>query len=343
MATPALLWRPLDDNTVQCRLCAHFCRIPKDERGRCGVRENRTGSLVSLSHDAVAALHLDPIEKKPLFHFLPGTSTLSLGTPGCNLGCAFCQNWDLSQPPREGGPVRGQRIPPADLVRMAQTSHAASVAYTYSEPTVFFELMVETARLAQEVGLRNIMVSNGFQSPECLDDLGQLIHAANIDLKSFREDFYRHICAARLKPVLQNLVHMKKLGWHLEVTTLIIPGLNDSDQELTDIARFLCMELGKDIAWHVSRFHPCHLMQDRPSTPLTTLTKAYDIGRTQGLHHVYVGNVPGSGLENTVCPGCGQTVVQRSGFTVHRNLLRQGRCPKCGIQVVREMNLLPGE
>jgi len=341
MSTPALLWRSLEGNTVQCQLCAHFCRIEDGRSGLCGVRRNLDGRLLSLSYDRVAALNLDPVEKKPLFHFQPGTFTLSLGTPGCNLSCAFCQNWTLSQPPREGKPIRGEAMPPREIVRMAQTSKAASVAYTYSEPTIFFELMSETAALARQAGLANIMVSNGFQSPACLDELGPLIQAANIDLKSFREDFYRDVCGARLGPVLKNLVHMKRLGWHVEVTTLVIPDLNDSDTELRDIARFLRNELGADMPWHVSRFHPCHHMMDHPPTPLETLMKAYDIGRAEGLSYIFVGNVPGTGLEDTVCPGCGLTVMERSGFTVLNDKLENGACPQCRVQVIRPENLAP--
>jgi pyruvate formate lyase activating enzyme len=339
MTTPALLWRPLEQNTLQCLLCAHFCRIDDGERGRCGVRENRGGSLFSLSYDKVAALNLDPVEKKPLFHFLPGTTTLSLGTPGCNLACLFCQNDSISQPPRLGGQIRGESIPPREIVRMAGASGAASVAYTYSEPTIFFELMLETAALAGEAGLANIMVSNGFQSPQCLDELGSVIQAANIDLKSYRDDFYRDVCSARLEPVLKNLAHMKRLGWHLEVTTLVIPDLNDSDRELTDIARFVRSELGPDTPWHVSRFHPCHHMREHPPTPLDTLKRAHDIGRGEGLHHVFVGNVPGSGLEDTICPGCGLRAVERTGFTILRDRLRLGVCPGCGEVVIKQENL----
>jgi pyruvate formate lyase activating enzyme len=335
MTHPALLWRTLKDDTVQCRLCSHFCRIEAGKTGTCGVRRNDGGRLVSLSYDKVAALHLDPVEKKPLFHFMPGTTTLSLGTPGCNLECAFCQNWSLSQPPRQGRRIEGQAVTPEDIVRMARSSGAGSVAYTYSEPTVFFELMLETATLAREEGLANIMVSNGFQSPECIDALDGFIQAANIDLKSFREEFYRDICGARLKPVLENLAHMARLGWHLEVTTLVIPDENDSDAELRDIARFLRTELSAGIPWHVSRFHPCHRMQNHQPTPLETLKRAYDIGREEGLLHIFVGNVPGSGLENTVCPGCGRTVVERSGFAVLRNRLRNGGCPHCGQGIIR--------
>ncbi|MGE4440019.1 MAG: AmmeMemoRadiSam system radical SAM enzyme [Desulfomicrobium sp.] len=341
MDTPALLWRPLENASLQCLLCAHFCRIEDGGRGQCGVRENRGGKLLSLSHDRVAALNLDPVEKKPLFHFLPGTATLSLGTQGCNLACLFCQNASLSQPPRLGAAPQGNRIPPREIIRLARSSKAASVAYTYSEPTIFFELMRETALLAREEGLANIMVSNGFQSPQCLDELKNLIQAANIDLKSFRDEFYRDICSARLGPVLKNLAHMKELGWHLEVTTLVIPELNDSDSELTDIARFVRDELGRDTPWHVSRFHPCHQMREHRPTPLDTLKRASDIGRGEGLHHVFVGNVPGSGLEDTLCPGCGQRVIERSGFTILRDRLLRGVCPECGQTVIRAENLGP--
>lgn len=341
MDTPALLWRPLEDATLQCLLCARFCRIEDGGRGQCGVRENRGGKLFTLSHDRVAALNLDPVEKKPLFHFLPGTTTLSLGTQGCNLACLFCQNASLSQPPRLGAAPQGNHIPPQEIVRLARKSKAASVAYTYSEPTIFFELMRETAILAREEGLANIMVSNGFQSPQCLDELKNLIQAANVDLKSFRDEFYRDICSARLGPVLKNLAHMKKLDWHLEVTSLVIPEINDSDRELTDIARFVRDELGRDTPWHVSRFHPCHQMLEHRPTPLDTLKRAYDIGRGEGLHHVFVGNVPNSGLENTFCPGCGQMVVERSGFTILRDRLLRGACPGCGQVIIRPENLGP--
>lgn len=333
MTVPAQLWRPHGRDAL-CQLCAHFCRIAPGQRGRCGVREYRDGQLLTLVFDRIAALNLDPIEKKPLFHFLPGTSTLSLGTPGCNLGCSFCQNSSLSQPPRQGLPIQGQAVSPAKLVRIAQDAGAASIAYTYSEPTVFFELMLATAQAARDAGLANVMVSNGFQSPQCLKALKSQIQAANIDLKAFSDSFYRDICQARLRPVLRNLVRIRDMGWHLEVTTLIIPGLNDSDRELTDMARFVATELGPDTPWHISRFHPCHRMADHPPTPLATLRAAYDLGRAQGLRHVFVGNVPGSGLENTVCPGCGKTVIERRGFSVERMRLVNGRCQDCGHDVL---------
>jgi pyruvate formate lyase activating enzyme len=329
----AQLWKPLEDTPgkgsarVQCRLCNHFCRIEEGAAGRCGVRVNKKGALYSLVADKVAAINLDPVEKKPLYHFMPGTSTLSFGTMGCNLGCSFCQNYSLSQPPRQGRPVEGRPASPESLVGAAIQAGAPSISYTYSEPTVFFELMLGTAQLAVAKGLKNILVSNGFQSPECLEALGTYIHAANIDLKSFRDEFYRERCEARLQPVLDNLARMKKFGWWLETTTLVIPGLNDSDEELGDIARFLVETLGPDAPWHVSRFHPQYRLQDRPSTPVETLVKAWEIGRAAGLRYVYLGNVPGHEADNTHCPGCGRTLIERRGFAL---LKAKGKCPDCG-------------
>ena len=336
MPIPARLWQALDAGTVKCLLCAHFCSIAPGAKGLCGVRENRQGTLVSLSYDKVAALHLDPIEKKPLFHFLVGTQTLSLGTPGCNLCCKFCQNWELSTTPGTQGKLYGQDIAPQKIVDMAKAAQASSIAYTYSEPTIFFELMYDTAKIARDNDLANIMVSNGFQSQKCLQELQPLIQAANIDLKAFTNHFYEDVCGARLKPVLNNLVWIKKAGWHLEVTTLVIAGFNDSDAELTQMARFIVHELGADTPWHVSRFHPSHAMSDCRPTPVETLKRAQDIGKAQGLYYVFVGNVPGSGLENTICPGCGDVLIHREGFRVMSNSLEKGRCPKCDVLIVKE-------
>lgn len=329
----ALLWKPLKDaqgkgaQRIQCRLCSHFCRIDDGAVGRCGVRTNAKGVLYTFVAEKVAALNLDPVEKKPLYHFLPGSLTLSFGTMGCNLGCSFCQNSSLSQPPRQGRAVEGRPMTPEALVAAARQAEAPSISYTYSEPTVFFELMYATAQAAVAQGLKNIMVSNGFQSPECLDMLGPYIHAANIDLKSFRDTFYRERCGARLQPVLRNLAHMKRLGWWIETTTLVIPGLNDSDQELRDIARFLHDTLGPDAPWHVSRFHPQYRLQDRSSTPVETLIRAWEIGRAAGLRYVYLGNVPGHDADNTRCPGCNRVLIERLGFTLTRAV---AVCPDCG-------------
>ncbi len=324
----ALLWKKEPDSqVVRCRLCSHFCRIEPSRRGLCGVRENRGGTLHTLVADRVAALHIDPVEKKPLYHFHPGTMTLSFGTMGCNFSCTFCQNSSLSQPPRQGLAIEGRAITPDELVQAALNNKTHSISYTYSEPTVFFELMLPTAKLAKTKGLANIIVSNGYQSPECLEELGPYIDAANIDLKSFRDSFYQERCGARLKPVLRNLKRIKKLGWWLEVTTLIIPGLNDSSEELTELALFIGKELSTVTPWHISRFHPDFRMLDRPPTPVETLERAWRIGREAGLEYVYVGNVPGHNGNNTFCPaGCGP-VIERQGFYVAK---ASAACPTCG-------------
>ncbi len=333
----ARLWKPLKDNSVQCRLCSHFCAIAEGARGKCGVRENRSGTLRTLVYALPAAVNVDPVEKKPLYHFLPGTQTFSFGTMGCNMDCAFCQNAQLSQPPRHGHPIRGTRTEPADLVRAAQDSGCRSISYTYSEPTIFFELVEDTARLARAKGLRNILVTNGFMSPECLDALGPspqngsgLIQAANVDLKAFTEDFYSTVCGARLAPVLDNLKHMRALGWWLEVTTLVIPGANDSPAELSALAAWIAADLGPDTPWHLSRFHPEHRMPDRPPTPPETLLAARALGLSAGLRHVYIGNLSGPGFGDTLCPACHAPAVSRSGFSADRSGLSHGRCAACG-------------
>jgi len=326
---PAALWKPLADGRVSCRLCSHFCRIEDGQRGLCGVRVNKAGALYSLAYDRVAAAHLDPVEKKPLYHFLPGSLTFSFGTMGCNMSCSFCQNYSLSQPPRQGREVAGEQVTPAELIEAAKRSGAASISYTYSEPTIFFELMRDTATLAHPAGLKNIMVSNGFQSRQCLDALSGLIDAVNIDLKAMNRDFYERICGAKLSPVLKNLVHMRNLGWWIEVTTLLIPGVNDADGELKELAGFLAKELGVDTPWHISRFHPDFAMQNTPSTPLDRLERAYAIGRDAGLRYVYVGNVASNARNNTACPACGETVIVREGMGLRSASTRGGRCPAC--------------
>jgi len=327
---PARLWKPLPDDLIQCRLCSHYCRIAPGERGKCGVRVNEKGALYTLVYDKVAALNIDPVEKKPLYHFLPGTRTLSFATMGCNLSCSFCQNYSLSQPPGKGEPARGQSASPEALADAAVENGCKSVSYTYSEPTIFFELMRDTAGEAIRRGLKNIMVSNGFQSPQCLKELGPLIHAANIDLKAFTPSFYENICGARLKPVMRNLRIMRDLGWWLETTTLLIPGLNDDPEELTRLADFLVKTLGEDAPWHISRFHPDYAMRDRDVTPASSLETAWRIGREAGLRYVYVGNVPGDERNSTLCPDCGATVIERMGFCVGAVRLKDGACAKCG-------------
>jgi pyruvate formate lyase activating enzyme len=343
-AHEARLWKPLPNGTVQCRLCSHFCIIKPGQRGICGVRENRPregqGMLFTLVYGLPAAINVDPVEKKPLYHFLPGTRTFSLGTMGCNLSCSFCQNASLSQPPRLGQKITGHKAEPADLVAAALQSGSKSLSYTYSEPTIFFELVEDTARLARTKGLKNILVTNGFMSPECLDAFGPdsietpgLIQAANVDLKAFTEDFYHERCGARLAPVLKNLKHMRALGWWIEVTTLLIPGLNEVPNELADLAAFIASELGPDTPWHLSRFHPDYKLLDRPVTPHEALLAARETGRSAGLRFVYIGNAQGQGFGDTLCPACGNLVLGREGFRSADGGLKNGSCAACGAAI----------
>lgn len=325
---PALLWKKQDDDIVLCQLCSHFCRIPPGERGKCGVRVNREGELYTLVADRVAAANVDPIEKKPLYHFYPGTTSFSVGTMGCNLSCSFCQNYSLSFPPKQGRDVEGQKYSPVQIVDAAERSGAHSISYTYSEPTIFFELVLPTAKLAHERGLKNVLVSNGFMSPQCLDEFGLHIDAANIDLKAFSEDFYEVYCGAKLAPVKNNLKRIAKSPWWLEITTLVIPGANDSRDELARLARFIADELGPEVPWHISRFHPTYKLTDRDSTPTETLEMAYDIGKKAGLLYVYVGNVPGHPGNNTYCPDCNAVAVHRQGFRIVKADL--SKCASCG-------------
>lgn len=338
-AHPARLWKPLSGGFVQCRLCSHFCPIEPGGRGLCGVRENRSGELFTLVYGLPAAVSADPVEKKPLYHFLPGTRTFSLGTMGCNLNCSFCQNAALSQSPRLGQRISGHALSPAALVAGALDSGSRSLSYTYSEPTVFFELVEDTARLALDNGLRNVLVTNGFMSAECLDALGPavlpsgapgLVSAANVDLKAFTEGFYKERCGASLAPVLKNLRRMRELGWWLEVTTLVIPGLNDGADELARLAGFLASELGPDTPWHLSRFHPSYQLTDRAVTPTETLLAARDIGRAAGLRYVYIGNASGPGFGDTLCAACGAAVLRREGFRSGREGFKDGCCRACG-------------
>jgi pyruvate formate lyase activating enzyme len=331
----AMLWEAQEDAVVRCHLCAHRCRIADGQRGICAVRENRRGVLYSLVYGRLVAQAVDPIEKKPLFHFHPGSRSYSIATMGCNLRCLFCQNADISQGPREGAAILGRDTPPEAVVAAAQAAGCSSIAYTYTEPTIFFEYAHDVSRLAHERGIANVFVSNGYMTPEMLDlvapDGAQpLLDAANIDLKAFSETYYREQCGARLQPVLDSLRLLKARGVWLEITTLIIPGLNDSDAELGEIAAFIARELGADTPWHVSRFHPTYLLTDRPPTPVSTVLRAREIGLAAGLPYVYAGNVPGRGGEDTDCPRCGETVIAREGFGVRRNLAKGGECAHCG-------------
>ena len=325
----AMFYRKGEKDVTDCFLCAQHCRIAPGRRGKCGVRENRDGVLVSLVYEQLIAQNVDPIEKKPLFHFLPGSRSLSVATMGCNFSCVFCQNADISQAPRHDVPVPGRRVPAKLLIERAHDSRCASISYTYTEPTIFMEYAVEAAELAHAVGIKNVFVTNGYMTGEALHAAAPFLDAANVDLKAFSDRFYVEQCGARLKPVLQALEAMKRFGIWTEVTTLLVPGLNDDPDELKQLAGFL-VSLGPETPWHVTRFHPDHLLLDRPPTPLQTLRLAREIGLEAGLHHVYTGNVPGDEGENTCCRGCGKMLIERRGFSIRIGTLKDGACSACG-------------
>jgi len=334
----ALLYEKLDGGRVRCALCAHRCLIADGKRGTCQVRENREGTLYSLVYRRLISQAIDPIEKKPLFHFYPGSTALSIATVGCNFRCTFCQNADISQLPRDRGRIQGRDVSPEAIIEAAQRHRVRSIAYTYTEPTIFFEYTYDIAQLARQAGIANVYVTNGYMSPEMLEmvtspDDPPLIDAANVDLKAFRDAFYRQQCGATLQPVLDSLRTMKDRGVWLEVTTLIIPGLNDSDEELGDIAQFVATELGVETPWHVSRFHPTYKLTDRAPTPVDTLHRARQIGIAAGLRYVYEGNVFSDGGEDTLCPQCGEVVIRRTGFVVSSRHVREGACAYCGAKL----------
>ena len=325
----AMLYERLFESKVRCNLCNHRCNIKDGNYGICGVRQNRDGSLYSLVYDRIVASHIDPIEKKPLFQFYPGSRAYSIATVGCNFRCKHCQNFDISQLPMERkGHIVGDRMSPEEIVRQADISGCKSIAYTYTEPTIFFELAYETAKLAHQKGIKNIFVSNGFMTPEALKEISPYLDGINIDLKSFTEGFYKDICGGRLEPVLENIKLAKALGIWVEVTTLIIPTLNDSEDELQKIAEFI-KEVDKAIPWHISQFYPTHKLTTLPRTPVDKLHMAREIGVKAGLYNVYEGNVPGKGNENTYCYGCGELLIERWGYSITKNKIEQGHCPSC--------------
>ena len=333
IATEAWLYTTEREGTVRCHLCAHECVIRPGRFGICQVRENQGGRLVTHVFGRTVSEHVDPIEKKPLYHFHPGSISYSIATPGCNFRCPWCQNWSISQAPREHLAVPQRVSPPEAIVAAAVGSGSRSISYTYTEPTIFFEYACETARLAHQRGLGNVFVTNGYMTRGALQVIRPYLDAANVDLKAFREATYRRHIGARLQPVQDALITMKSMGIWVEVTTLLIPGLNDDPQELRDLARFLVDELGPETPWHISRFFPTYKMSDRPPTPVETLRRAYEIGREEGLCYVYLGNIPSTAGANTLCPGCGETLIERWGMGVMRNHVRAGTCPTCGRRV----------
>jgi pyruvate formate lyase activating enzyme len=332
---PGFMCSLQEDGTVQCMICAHGCTLRDGQKGLCGVRARQGDAIVSLVYGRVVAEHIDPIEKKPLFHVLPGSLSYSIATPGCNFRCLHCQNASISQVPRTMDvTASGVYRDPKSIVASAIAGNCRTISYTYVEPTVFFEFAYDCCVAAKAKGLRNIFVSNGYMSDAVIRMLATVVTAINIDLKSFSDSFYKKVCGARLAPVLSSISRFKELGVWVEVTTLVIPGMNDSEEELAGIASFLA-GIDRKIPWHVTGFYPAYKMSDVPPTGAKIIARARQIGFEQGLEYVYSGNRPGQIGENSSCPSCGETVISRHGFQIIANRLQAGRCPDCG-------HLIPG-
>lgn len=327
-----MFYKTLEKNKVNCFLCGHRCLIFDGKRGICGVRENRGGKLFSLVYGKVISMNIDPIEKKPLFHFYPGSTSFSIATVGCNFKCKHCQNYEISQYPKEhGGEIPGEVVTPEEIVDAAIRTGCKSISYTYTEPTIFFEFAYDCAQLAHEKGIKNVFVSNGYTSPEATRAIAPYLDGNNIDLKG-DDKFYKEICGARLRPVLETIKLMKELGVWIEVTTLIIPTYNDSEDTFRWIAEFI-KSIDVSIPWHVTQFYPAYKLLDQPRTPVKTLRRAREIGLEAGLKYVYEGNVPGEGGENTYCPQCGELLIERFGFYIKEKRLKDSSCHKCGIKI----------
>ena len=327
-AREASWYRRLDENRVECQLCPRGCRVADAERGACGVRENRRGTYVTLVHGAACSVHVDPIEKKPFFHLLPGSTALSFAAAGCNVECKFCQNWEISQFRPEQ--VTSYWLPPEEIAAATRRARAPLACATYSEPVVFWEYVRDTAVACRAWGQRMVVVSNGYIQEQPLKEVLPLLAGIKIDLKSFREPFYRDVVRGELKPVLKAIETVRAAGVWLELVVLLIPTLNDSEAEVRDLARWVKGTLGPDVPLHFTRFHPTYRLTNLPPTPVATLERAVAIVRAEGLHFVYLGNVPGHEGEHTACPGCRTVLIRRVGFVVRENVLKAGRCPTCG-------------
>jgi len=330
----AVLWEKAERGKVKCGLCNFRCLIPEGGYGHCRVRKNMGGALYSLVYDKVCATNDDPIEKKPLFHFYPGSRSFSIATPGCNFQCRFCQNWQISQMAVEEGRIEGRAYSPEDIVSSALRTGCQSIAYTYTEPTIFMELCADTGKLAKKRGLANVFVSNGYMTREAIDFAKWWLDGINVDLKSFAKDYYTNLCRAKLEHVLDTIRYIAHSTdiW-MEITTLIVPGENDFDEELKNIAEFIAQEAGLDVPWHVSRFYPNYEMRGVSATSPATLERAYDIGKAAGLRYIYVGNLPGARAESTFCYDCGTMLIERVGYRIVRNEIKNQRCPRCRAEI----------
>jgi len=332
MIKDAMFYDNMDDSTVRCHLCRHMCIIDDGKSGICNVRANKNGKLIPIFYNRPIAMAEDPIEKKPLYHFLPASTSLSIATMGCNFRCAFCQNWNISQYDEKTG-ISFDEISPDEVVNAAISKGCKSIAYTYTEPTIFFEYAYDITRIAHEKGLANIFVSNGYMTRDAIDAIAPYLDAANIDLKCFSDETYRNIMGARLEGVLDSIKHIKKSGIWLEITTLIVPNMNDGMDEISDIARFIA-KIGVETPWHISRFHPDYKMNNGYPTPIETMKAAYDIGKSVGLNYVYLGNIVTGNAENTYCKNCGKALIERSGYMINsRTLTDAGTCPSCGTRL----------
>ncbi len=315
-------------NKITCLLCRHYCKLKNEQVGICGVNKNENGKLKTLVYGHPIALNVDPIEKKPLYHVLPGSQALSFGTVGCNFQCPFCQNWNISQ---EKIIDKSIKVSPEQMVDLAIEHDCKSIAYTYNEPTIFYPYAKDTGLIAKQKGLKNLFISNGFESPEVIKDMSSWLDAANIDLKSWNSDYYKKILKGGLDSVKETLKMMVGEGIWIEITTLLIEGENDNDKDLREMALFIADALGRDVPWHLSAFHPDYKMKNHKNTTLSTLRKAYDIAKEVGLHYVYLGNVTTD--IDTLCPDCGELLIERKSFSMVANRLINGYCPKCNRKI----------
>lgn len=331
MKNNAKFWKPIGNNKVQCSLCHQSCSINNDQFGLCGVRRNENGKLYTLIYGSCSSVAADPIEKKPLYHFHPGSNALSLGTVGCNFKCLHCQNASISRATPDFPYM--QEIKPDEVVELAKKRGCEGIAWTYNEPTIWHEFSFDSSKLAKKAGLYTVYVSNGYIQEEPFREISPFLDAINVDIKAFTDEFYKKVCKARLKPVLNTCMLAKKLGVHLEVTYLVIPGYNDSVDEIKQFCSWVVEQLGKNTPVHFSRFHPDYKMTDVPMTPMETMFKAYELACDSGVLYTYLGNVPHGDYENTICPKCGNICIGRQGYSINLDGFKDGKCVKCGTDI----------